>query len=156
MAATDGVFLRGGIGRGRHYESPRMLFSEGLVNAYRLESTPAKVPRVIVSPDLWNVAGPATRARCLEDDDGYRFIDYLEWCSRQESAPPAGHPWARHRAHLLRELGRSRGEPPVRAKYLWLVGYHNRKVRDVIARDGERKRGVNRSLLISDEESAVS
>jgi len=91
--ASNGVFIRGGIAIGKHFENERMIVSEGLIEAYLLESKQAVFPRIITSedtflrladaltsagPDRWD-DGPTSVTRCIDrhlrkDRDGVRFL----------------------------------------------------------------------------------
>lgn len=153
MCTSLGLFMRGGIAAGRHYESEVMLFSEALVRAYRLESVDADNPRILLAPDLVDgrMSSFSVPLHVRDDEDGARYVDYLESCSRQESLPKESHPWALHRKHVIEGL-RNSLEPRVHAKYVWLADYHNKKVDEVCERDGERENGVNHMLKIPREE----
>lgn len=45
-------YVRGGISLGFHLESQRIVFSEGLINAYKLESEKAIYPRIILDDNV--------------------------------------------------------------------------------------------------------
>lgn len=47
-----GVLVRGGVAMGGHYESHNVMFSQGLLRSYLLESKLARWPRVIVSEEV--------------------------------------------------------------------------------------------------------
>lgn len=49
---TKGFFLRGGISTGSYYTDDKIIFSKGLVNAYKLESKKAIYPRVIIDKNI--------------------------------------------------------------------------------------------------------
>jgi hypothetical protein len=49
------ILVRGGISMGKHYEDPNIIFSEGLVTAYKLESSKAIYPRIIVDKEIVNL-----------------------------------------------------------------------------------------------------
>ncbi len=49
---TKGFFTRGGISTGSYYSDGNIIFSKGLVNAYRLESSKAIYPRVIIDQNI--------------------------------------------------------------------------------------------------------
>lgn len=48
------LYIRGGFSSGFHYENNNMIFSEGLINAYELESK-AMHPRIILDDELANI-----------------------------------------------------------------------------------------------------
>ena len=43
-----GIFIRGGLAIGRHFQTPRTMVSEGLIAAYELESQVSRFPRILV------------------------------------------------------------------------------------------------------------
>lgn len=79
-----GILTRGGIAFGKHYSSCRLLFSEGLVAAYRVEQR-AVFPRVVLSLDVaeflvehWVRDANYTMANLLlMDSDEELFVAYL-------------------------------------------------------------------------------
>lgn len=77
---SDGLLCRGGITFGKHFVKDRFLFSKGLIDAYHLENSQARYPRVVVSENLLQLASPTidtTALKLLREDDGVTFIDYL-------------------------------------------------------------------------------
>lgn len=76
----DGLICRGGVTFGKHFVKDRFLFSKGLIDAYHLESTQAKYPRIVVSKNLLELAAPIVDVQNLlliKEEDGITFIDYL-------------------------------------------------------------------------------
>lgn len=83
----EGLLCRGGIAVGKHFFDDGFLFSNGLIDAYKLESSRAETPRIIVSEDLlslyFQVDPKILRAKISEipliaEEDGEFFIDYLD------------------------------------------------------------------------------
>lgn len=82
------VLLRGGVAFGKHYRDDFVTFSQALVAAYEIESRVARVPRVVVSPDLlnyaWHDVGTTEEMRTrlcgllTVDRDRATFVNYLE------------------------------------------------------------------------------
>ena len=71
-----GVPTRGGIAQGRTVHTDGIIYGEGLLEAYHLESTTAVYPRIVISPPL--SAGLDARykdAFLRQDADGLWFID---------------------------------------------------------------------------------
>ncbi len=157
--ACAGVFMRGGIAIGRHFESPRMILSEGLIEAYQLESTQAKFPRILLSeataaqiveaagqvtePDSWD-GGPSSfgvdpDAHLRRDQDGFRFISYLMSLRRiDRSAMVDMYITSHHEAvrDWVKE-GRERNLPEsIRAKHEWARTYHNAMIRELLPLGG--------------------
>ena len=46
------LYLRGGVSIGFHYEDDNIIFSDGLIKAYYLESKKSIYPRIILDEDL--------------------------------------------------------------------------------------------------------
>lgn len=72
-----GILARGGIAHGKHSDLNDVLFSQGLVSAYRLESEAAQFSRILISPDLAALF-PLESAPIATDKDGLIFIDFLK------------------------------------------------------------------------------
>jgi hypothetical protein len=118
--------LRGGIAFGRHYDDGRVLYSGGLVSAYRIESQTAKVPRVVVEhnlldlmkghPDIQPAHHDRISSALLQDRDGQAFVNYLD-----------GDHLADHKVVTVAMGAESRrsGAATLLEKYLWLLDYHN-------------------------------
>jgi hypothetical protein len=71
-----GILVRGGISRGRTAHAEDILYGEGMLDAYHLESKAAIYPRIIIDPKLINEIEPGYRAAFLaQDGDGLWFID---------------------------------------------------------------------------------
>jgi hypothetical protein len=122
----NALCLRGGVAFGRHYDDGRVLYSGGLVSAYRIESRQAKVPRVVVDrnlldlmlnrPDIESDHRDRIHATLLQDKDGQAFVNYLD----EGILVP-------HRT-VVADIGGASlrsGDPSLLEKYLWLVEYHN-------------------------------
>jgi hypothetical protein len=77
----QGILCRGGISVGRHHHEGNFLFSEGLIEAYQLESKLARTPRIIVSRDLIELLAYPRKTiqsdHLCRESDGEVFIDYL-------------------------------------------------------------------------------
>jgi len=76
----DGLLCRGGVTFGKHFVKDRFMFSKGLIDAYYLESTQARYPRIVVSENLLELASPVVNIgdlNLLREEDGLAFIDYL-------------------------------------------------------------------------------
>jgi hypothetical protein len=81
-----GLLIRGGITIGKLYHSNGVVFGEGMVDAYRLESSVAIYPRVVISPRVYTRATTDTQNRILTDRDGIFHLNYL-WRVVGEAAP---------------------------------------------------------------------
>ncbi|HEX3855934.1 MAG TPA: hypothetical protein VHY30_01400 [Verrucomicrobiae bacterium] len=79
-----GILCRGAIARGLTYHSGRVVFGEGLIRAYELESQAAIYPRIIVTDEVQKRLAESDAASPLNikfspilarDHDGLWFID---------------------------------------------------------------------------------
>lgn len=83
---ANGILVRGGVAYGRHFGDRAVIFSEALVTAYRLESTQARYPRVLVEGNTWNwfaheadaesADDAAARSLLKVDRDGAIFVNF--------------------------------------------------------------------------------
>lgn len=72
----SGILVRGGISHGRTVHADDILYGEGVLYAYYLESKAAIYPRIVLDPKLINEIKPGYRAMFLaKDNDGLWFID---------------------------------------------------------------------------------
>ncbi|NYT40937.1 hypothetical protein HZY97_09240 [Sphingomonas sp. R-74633] len=81
-----GILCRGGVSHGRHFHDETILFSQGLIEAYQLESAVARNPRIIISLDTLDLIYPSGKISdiLLLDDDGLPFIDFASGISEAE------------------------------------------------------------------------
>lgn len=131
--AVAGILTRGGIAFGKHHDSGRLLFSEGLVQAYTLEHKRAIFPRVILSDDVleflvrqW-VAKPcqsAIRNLLLQDADGEVFVAYLSLLGLEDFPEDRTAVMRRH-GTVVRENLDANHDSHVLRKLRWLQRYHN-------------------------------
>lgn len=70
------ILCRGGVAHGKHTEENDILFSQALVEAYRIESSIAQNPRVLLSADLLELF-KTDELPIVTDRDGYSFVNYL-------------------------------------------------------------------------------
>lgn len=90
--ASQGFLVRGGITAGDLIHDGHKAFGPALVEAHRMESELAGVPRILVDPKLTDIArrhpaphhDGATEAKYVRDfvktdDDGLEYLDYLSW-----------------------------------------------------------------------------
>lgn len=133
----DGLLCRGGVTFGKHFAADRFLFSKGLIDAYHLESTHAKYPRIVVSENLLELATPVVELTALpliKEDDGIAFIDYLHIADGQIG-----------RADLIAAAKRVIDIAPatntsVQEKMRWLARYSDHRLGSELA--GPRFAGV--------------
>lgn len=86
----NGYFVRGAVVRGKLYHDDKMVFGDGLVEAYRIEQEVAKYPRIViprqVTLDIRNMDKKTRRdfkLRVKQADDGPFFLHTLR---RMEAA----------------------------------------------------------------------
>lgn len=76
-ALRIGFLVRGGATIGRLYHSNGVVYGEGMVEAYRIESQVSVYPRVVLSEKIANRPNWISSPRILTDTDGLRHIDYF-------------------------------------------------------------------------------
>lgn len=133
--AHRGYLLRGAVTRGPLFHSKRHVVGPAMVRAYLMESKEAKFPRVIVDPQLIELARQHrseqhtpeeeeeyVRHFVKEDNDGRLFFDYVSWDSVVEYAGADDEAYGPYLARLstVIEKGLRHEDPGVAAKYLWL------------------------------------
>jgi hypothetical protein len=144
--AKRGIFVRGAVAVGDHFEDSEVMFGKALVRAVGLEESMAIWPRIVVDcsvlrlqdePNLWFTRSTPDRnllnhlVRC--DSDGISYVDYLgvypDWISStHEGTNPAqeAERFRRsHRRHIIRQARANKDNMRVLAKYHWLATYHN-------------------------------
>lgn len=85
----DGFYPRGGIAVGPLVHLPRVVYGQGLVDAFLLESTVAKVPRIVIGPGALDAVGPFVKA----DSDGLDYLDMVEFLIQCDDQPEAKLRW---------------------------------------------------------------
>lgn len=133
--ATSGIFIRGGLSTGAHFENERIIFSEGLVRAYELQSLDP-YPRVLIDPALVNRIQSARSDGgenellpfVMKGQDGAFFLDYLNYVRVTDAYTG----WLdenleAHKKAVVEQVALNCGRPEVIAKYGWVADYHNLK-----------------------------
>jgi hypothetical protein len=133
--AHRGYLLRGAVTRGPLFHSDRHVVGPAMVKAYLMESKVAKFPRVIIDPELLQLAREYrseqhtpqeeeayVRHFVKEDTDGQLFFDYVSWDSVVEYAGADDEAYGPYLARLsaMVSKGLNHEEPSVVEKYLWL------------------------------------
>mgnify|MGYP003980210749 CR=1 FL=1 len=136
-----GLLIRGGIVLGSMYHRDNSLFGPALNDAYRMESTKADFPRIILQKELadaWgrgnkflnkdgSLLGNAKTWRNFED--GWSYFDYLQplLANTFESPPTAHLEIILNNAHnvAIRGLEEFSGDKKIRPKYEWFADYVN-------------------------------
>ena len=78
---SRGLLCRGGIAYGKHFLKGGFLFSNGLIEAYKIERNIAKHPRVVVSTDLIELIYKDKKLNdaipLVKEIDDVFFVDFL-------------------------------------------------------------------------------
>lgn len=138
--STEGIFLRGALSSGNHFENKRMIFSQGLVKAYEMEQS-AIYPRIIVNKELINqiqtdynsyfpiyVEFKKTEL-IIKSPDGHFFIDYLNLL--HEEGMEHEDVLLTHKKSILKNIHQNIDDFHILEKFRWLVEYHNFKCNEV-------------------------
>lgn len=77
---SSGILVRGGVSHGQHFHDEVLLFSQALIEAYHLESSLARDPRILISSETLSLLYPKINypKQIICDRDGHYFIDYME------------------------------------------------------------------------------
>jgi hypothetical protein len=122
-----GLLIRGGLSFGQLFHDSGVVFGEGLVDAYRLESKEAKVPRVLVSERIiakLTQSRPEEMPTLLKDRDGLWHLNYFRRMRLRaaEAVEPrrASIGWKRaHTALIDREIAQHREARRLREAEKW-------------------------------------
>lgn len=116
---ASGILCRGGIALGKHFMKDRFLFSDGLIEAYRLESSVAKTPRIVISDELLQLLYPMglnnVEIPLVRENDDVVFAHYLAKLSAVDA-------W--DTICMLLD-GTKKSSPSVKEKIRWLIEYYN-------------------------------
>lgn len=80
LLLDEGLLCRGGIVVNKHFSNGSFTFSAGIIDAYLVESTIARYPRVVISRDLIDLIFPDQQEYpdfLIKEDDGLVFVDYI-------------------------------------------------------------------------------
>ena len=72
-----GVLIRGGVAHGRHHHDGSFLFSQALIEAYQIENTRARYPRIVVSTETMELIEGILPGLLIDSDDAH-FIDFVQ------------------------------------------------------------------------------
>lgn len=132
----NSIICRGAMAYGKHYTENDFMFSQALIEAYQLECTEAKYPRIIISPNLKDLFEPKCEyvPGVIKEKDGYYFINYFAGKEKEK----------------LREILQSynlslyRYTLRVREKYYWLFEYWEFSFNEKLS--FHQQRFLNRSI----------
>ena len=140
-ALEEGYFMRGGLCRGMLYHDNDTVFGDAFIKAYRLESSVARYPRVMVTKQVYdeaiisNVAG-YLKTNISQAEDGPYFVDVLEHIRTELMLIDAGAAtpeiaagrltsFARMRGQIERRLVEAADNPSHFEKAQWFAAYWN-------------------------------
>lgn len=112
-----GVICRGEIAHGRHYHDETILFSRALIDAYAIESSVSRNPRIVVSRETTSLVlvDQALPKLLVHDEDGEIFVDYFSLLQEDEV----------RNGLTLREHDLRSKSAGIRSKISWLFKYAN-------------------------------
>jgi hypothetical protein len=86
---SNGLLLRGGVAKGLLYHEGSVMFGPAFLDAYRIEATIAKFPRVVLSRDVYADFKTYERlpSRVLLADDGPPYVNVLQTFKEQNKLP---------------------------------------------------------------------
>lgn len=129
----NGIFTRGGIAKGMLHHSDKVVFGPAMLDAYRIESTIARYPRILVDkathldyqqPHFSTIKGKnGLSPRLAFDTDGPPFLDILHLVRRAD--PDMEEKIASCRVEIQKALDASVYEPKHFEKLRWLTIYWN-------------------------------
>ncbi len=146
--SCEGIFLRGALSKGNHFENDRMIFSEGLIKAYEIEQT-AIYPRIIIDKDIIEqikkdndsyfptYIGFTKQDFLIQSPDGQFFIDYLNFL--YEEGLNQIEFLQEHKKSIIDNVNQNLKNIKILDKYRWIAEYHNYKFNGIFdANDWEK------------------
>jgi hypothetical protein len=134
----DGMFTRGGIAKGKLHHSDEIVFGPAMLEAYRLESSLARHPRVLVdkathlayqAPEFAAIAANYGAKPIVKlAADGPAFVDILHGIRLTHSSRPKDA--AACRQNIQTALDASVYEPHHYKKARWAANYWNKLAAD--------------------------
>jgi hypothetical protein len=116
----EGLLCRGGISIGWLYHRNNVLFGQGLIAAYDLETTHARYPRILVSGEVAKRFGEELLIR---DSDGFYLLNIFNFAENHTHVLELGRAL---QGVLNGEAERETKRPGILAKLIWLANLYNR------------------------------
>lgn len=146
-----GLMVRGGITIGNHFQNERLIFSPALIKAYKLESTQAIYPRILIDDSFIieinkhfpNVPSHSESEYVLDwfrkDTDGKIFLNYLPdeiiLASRRDLIT-----WNKNMIKNTFENNKNKFN--IIEKCRWSANFHNQRIEEFINIYGKSKRNL--------------
>jgi hypothetical protein len=136
--SINGIFVRGALATGYHFENERMIFSEGLINAYELHKGDY-YPRILIDALLIKKISDDSQSNMMTPyvimgPDGRYFLDYLQRLE-EDGSGDIDDLFEAHKDAILKELNANIGNYKIVEKYRWLAEYHNHKFNEFYKSD---------------------
>jgi hypothetical protein len=140
--ALLGIFVRGAVVVGEHFEDNQILFGPALIQAVYLEKKIAIWPRVVVAPDVVNLCNSCTLFPSQSNSDkdqlnhllrrdsgGITYLNYIRtYCVVCNSTEQSQQFLQKHHNHIIQKARASAEHMDVSTKYYWVATYHNDEV----------------------------
>lgn len=125
----NGILLRGGITKGLLFHEEGIIYGEGLIEAYDIESKKAKYPRVVLSQDFVNnTTNALLNSTCIKSEDGAWSVDpfryhhciYPVWATPDERDEDLVNFLSGIQSYLLNQL-EATNSTKVQEKLVWML-----------------------------------
>ena len=139
-----GITVRGAVTIGDIVQSWKVVYGQGVVRAYELESRKDSPPRIVIDDDALSSVRPAIErdnltaelAGLVRVEDSVTYLDYLRATENELNVPEQEYSmFLKHHRDLIRAgLTKYAGRPSILRKYEWLEAYHQRTLLDRFGR----------------------
>ena len=133
--SMHGIFLRGALSKGLHYENDNIIFSQGLIKAYEHEQN-AIYPRIVIERETIQMINSQSTTYVMKAPDRTSFVDYLNFIY-EEGNSNAEDILALHKNSILNQVREHADNIRILEKYRWLTEYHNIKANEFIGNPGD-------------------
>jgi len=139
---TAGIFVRGSLSTGYHFENDRIIFSEALINAYDFQAND-KYPRITVDHAMLHRMMEETCPHygdklveylILAPDERY-CLDYLHVLTLEGYDSFLDELLEQHKLAIMNAVNKNAGDSGVIEKYRWVAHYHNSKFNELFHAD---------------------